>query len=74
MGFIQMSARKLVSYADRMQAEIVKSLLESNEIPVIIQNDSEIGYAGNPFSAQGFHLYVPEDLFEDALKLIDGDS
>ncbi len=37
-----MSTRRLVSYADRMQAELIKSKLESFGIPVLILNDSEI--------------------------------
>jgi hypothetical protein len=70
MGYIQMNARKLTSFSDRIQADLIKSLLESNEIPVMIQHDSAIGYPGNAFSADGFHLYVPEDLYEEAMKII----
>jgi hypothetical protein len=67
---MQMSVRKLTSFSDRIQADIIKSLLESNEIPVMIQHDSAIGYPGNSFSADGFHLFVPEELYDEALKII----
>jgi hypothetical protein len=67
---MQMSARKLTIFSDRIQADIIKSLLESNEIPVMIQHDSAIGYPGNAFSADGFHLFVPEDLYDEALAII----
>lgn len=65
-----MNARKLTSFSDRIQADIIKSLLESNEIPVFVKHDSAIGYPSNAFSADGFHLFVPEDLYDEALKII----
>jgi len=70
MEYMRMNVRKLTSFSDRIQADIVKSLLESNEIPVMVQHDSAIGYPGNVFSADGFHLFVPSDLYDEAMKII----
>jgi len=65
-----MNVRKLTSFSDRIQADLVKSRLESSGIQVFIKFDSEIGYMGNMFSAEGFHIYVPEDQYEEALQII----
>lgn len=65
-----MNARKLTSYSDRIQADITKSILESAEIPVEIRSDSAIGYQGNMFSVDGFHLYVSEDMYEEAKQVL----
>ncbi len=70
LEYAKMSVRKLTSFSDRIQADLVKTLLESSGIQVVIKFDSEIGYTGNLFSAEGFHIYVPEDRYEEALQLI----
>ena len=58
-----------------MEGQIVMSLLESAEIPVVTQypNNGEFGKVIIGVSGTGIELYVPEHLLEDAQGLLNGE-
>jgi len=63
--------RKLISYSDFMQAQLITNLLEGHGIPVLNRSDNAGGIDNGMFASNGIHLYVHEDNFVDALKIIE---
>ena len=58
-----------------MEGQIVVTLLESAEIPVVTQypNDGSFGRVVLGFSGTGVDIYVPETLLEDARGMLSGE-
>jgi len=59
--------------ATDMEGQIVVTMLESAEIPVVTQypNNGSFGRVVLGFSGTGVDLYVPETMLEDAKALIE---
>ena len=58
-----------------LEGQIVVSMLESAEIPVVTQypNNGEFGRVILGFSGTGVDLYVPQTLLEDAREMLNGE-
>lgn len=63
--------RKLTSFSDPMQAQLVKNLLEGCGIPVLNLSDNAGGIDNGLFASHGIHLYVHKDDLDEALKIME---
>jgi hypothetical protein len=66
--------RKLASYSDFMQAQLIMNLLEGCGIPVLNRSDNAGGIDNGLFASNGIHLYVHEDNLIEALKIIESSN
>lgn len=60
---------------NEMEAQVIKSFLESNGIPVMLQHEaisSVIGFSAGPLAEVG--VFVPEPLAEQAIALLESDE
>ena len=58
--------------ANEMEAQVIKSFLESNGIPVMLQHEAisnVIGFSAGPLAEVG--VLVPEPLAEKAIELLE---
>lgn len=62
----------LTSYSDRLQADLVISMLRGRGINTEIQSDDAGGLYSSLTVAAGVKIFVPEHQLEDALSLLDG--
>ncbi len=61
--------------ANEMEAQVIKSFLESNGIPVMLQHEaisSVIGFSAGPLAEVG--VFVPEPLADKAVELLESDE
>lgn len=63
--------RKLTSYSDSIEAQLMMNLLESCGIPVLNLSDNAGGIDNGLFASNGIHLYVHKDNLSEAVEIME---
>lgn len=68
------SLRKLTSYSNRMEADLIISFLRGHGFEVVVRSDDVGGIYSSLTTGSGVHLYVYDDQFEDATLLLQSEK